>query len=826
MLAAAAAVLVVLLTPSLVRPWLDGDAGLVNLVGVSEQRSVLGRLTGGFPHTPLGEPSAGGQGGRAAETDRILLTTAKIRESFGERETPSRLHDLGVSQLLAGDLDAAAQALLAASREQPANARYLNDVAAVQLERARRGVRPDDLPRALASADRARRLDPSLTEAWFNRALAYSALSLTSRAKTAWADYLERDSSSEWAVEARARLAEVSSPTAATAWLLLEPRLTGDIDSALAGEAVRTNLTEARNKLENDVLPAWAAAVEAGRDGALELERLRAMADAFARIAGDQIYSDTVTAIERAGRRGTTRTLAVAHRQYAEAARAFAADSFPAAVTGFEASLPGFRSGDSPFAVRALVELGAVANITGNGPKAVALLQEGLASARRGGYAFAAARASWFLGLAAFSRGELGAVQTYYEDTLAAFEQMGDTEQAAAAHNLLAALHGYLGDERTAWSHRQSALAVLPLTRSERLRYILLATTAAAVRRQDPETSLAFQDAVVEAANAAARPAAIVESLSVRAALLAQLGRHEEARADLAAARKALAAVPATAARLRVEEPILAAESDVFRSHDPARAVAAAESALDRVSRRGERLRVAQLSLRLAKANMVLGNVPAADAALNRGIDAFEEERSSLPDQEQVSTLDESWELFETAIQLAIRKQDYPRAFALSERARARTLVEKTRAPVGPTLDGIERTLERGDAIISLNQFENELAVWVIRPGNTTVVTRPISRLDAQRLVARQQEEIRHAANTPSAGADLFNQILRPINRSLAGVSRLSVVPDAIYQDVSFAALWDTSTSRFLVEQMSVTTAPSVAGAAARRRAANSTLAN
>ncbi|MDP2391269.1 MAG: zf-HC2 domain-containing protein, partial [Acidobacteriota bacterium] len=63
-LAAAAAVVTVLFTPSLVGPWLDRDTGLVNLVGVSEQRSVLGRLTGGFPHAPLGVPSAGGQDGR------------------------------------------------------------------------------------------------------------------------------------------------------------------------------------------------------------------------------------------------------------------------------------------------------------------------------------------------------------------------------------------------------------------------------------------------------------------------------------------------------------------------------------------------------------------------------------------------------------------------------------------------------------------------------------------------------------------------------------------------------------------------------------------
>ena len=59
--AAAAAVIAALAVPTLVRPWLERDAGLVSLAGsVGEHRSVLGRLTGGFPHAPLVAPSAGG----------------------------------------------------------------------------------------------------------------------------------------------------------------------------------------------------------------------------------------------------------------------------------------------------------------------------------------------------------------------------------------------------------------------------------------------------------------------------------------------------------------------------------------------------------------------------------------------------------------------------------------------------------------------------------------------------------------------------------------------------------------------------------------------
>src|SRR5688572_28660478 len=267
-LAAAAAVIAVLALPTLVRPWLERDAGLVGLAGaVGEQRSVLGRLTGGFPHAPLNESSAGGQDDRAAETDRVLLTAGRIRESLDESATPSRLHATGIGHLLSRRYDAAARLLLAASREQPNNAQYLSDVAAVQLERARRGMRPDDLPRALAAADRARRLDPSLREAWFNRALAITALSLTDQAKTAWTEYLRRDSTSPWADEARKRLEELSQPTPAAAWETMAARLEQSIDAASAEAAVRAQTTEARNFIEQKLFIDWANAVLAGNDG-------------------------------------------------------------------------------------------------------------------------------------------------------------------------------------------------------------------------------------------------------------------------------------------------------------------------------------------------------------------------------------------------------------------------------------------------------------------------------------------------------------------------------------------------------------------------------
>jgi CHAT domain-containing protein len=187
----------------------------------------------------------------------------------------------------------------------------------------------------------------------------------------------------------------------------------------------------------------------------------------------------------------------------------------------------------------------------------------------------------------------------------------------------------------------------------------------------------------------------------------------------------------------------------------------------------------------------------------------------SLVNEGRVS--DEAWGLFETAVHLAIKKNDLPQAFTLAERARMRSLAESRRLPISRTLPDVEATLAKNEAIIALNQFEDELAIWVIRRSGTEVVTRQLSRHDAQRLIARQQTEIWQEAATAEAGRVLYNEILRPLAGHLAHIDRLVVVPDSTYESVAFTALWDASTQHFLVEKAAVNVEPSVSAFVASR---------
>jgi CHAT domain-containing protein len=523
---------------------------------------------------------------------------------------------------------------------------------------------------------------------------------------------------------------------------------------------------------------------------------------------GDSLYSNAVAAIERASASGpeARARLAQAHLRFAEAAVHFLGDRFTPAESGFAASRDAFESAQSPFALRTKAELGAVAYTLGRTDDAARQLDGVYGSAVAAGYLHLAGRIAWFQGLAAFAQGRLGDAQERYDTTLGIFDRLGDIEQAAGAHGLLASFFGYIGDEESAWRHREDAVAVLRVSRSPRLRYGILAGIATAVRGQDPEAALLLHSELVGIARALNRPGPVVESMSQQADLLGKLGRRGEAEAVLATARTMLSVVADASLRERLEVVLLATESGLAREVSPATAAAAATRAIRIVEARGDRRRLPQLNLLLAKANVVWGRTADAERAVASGLSAFAAERASLSDA-RISTFDESWDLFDTAVHLAIRKGDLARAFELSERGRRRTLTAASRPALA--LTEVERTLGNTEAILVLHQFDDALAVWLIRQGQTEVSLRPLNRHDALRVIAQQQEEVSAQLQLPRAGAELFDTIVRPFGAQLRGVTKLVVVPDQTFASVGFAGLWDKARQRFLVEQYSVRNAVS-----------------
>jgi CHAT domain-containing protein len=260
----------------------------------------------------------------------------------------------------------------------------------------------------------------------------------------------------------------------------------------------------------------------------------------------------------------------------------------------------------------------------------------------------------------------------------------------------------------------------------------------------------------------------------------------------------------------------------LWTSEQPQKAAAAAQRAIDTAEARGDRARLPQFQLRLAKANIVWGRLDEAERALAAGIQAFDEQHATLIDDRALSAHDESWQLFETALRLAIRRGDLERAFAMAERARSRTIAEGRAILRVPTLAETRAALKPGEVVLALNQFQDELVVWAITHDTVRLSTRPLTQPQTAQLVARQQMEISRGSAAPGAGAILFDEIVRPLSAEFRDATRLTVIPDMAFQDVSFGAFWNRAERRFLIQALDVMGAPSfTAFAAATKNSAD-----
>ena len=210
--AAAALLLVVQLQPDWwVRLRGGGpDPQIARLVeALGDERTVDGRLSGGFRYGPLRSPI---RSGRLSDNLALLAAAGELQQAAQSDRTPENLHGWGVAQLLLGQYDGSIDALHAAQLARPRNPSYLADLGAAHLGRATSMDRRDDLAPGLDAVDKALVIAPALAEAWFTKARLLERLQRRADAIDAWNRYLQLDPASPWSEDARRHLKQLQSP--------------------------------------------------------------------------------------------------------------------------------------------------------------------------------------------------------------------------------------------------------------------------------------------------------------------------------------------------------------------------------------------------------------------------------------------------------------------------------------------------------------------------------------------------------------------------------------------------------------------------------------
>ena len=194
---------------------------LIAAVANEPTRPVEGRLSGGFKYAPPPSPTRGA-GDHDVSPD-VRIAAAKIEKRAATHRDPSMDAARGAAMLVQGSLDAAIIALESAVNHQPQNPFFQNDLAAALIARAARFDRHDDWFKAVRAADSALAANPRSVEARFNRALALEGHGQLYEARAAWEKYLEMDTTSLWAGEARRRLQALKDRLAAPRTIELHP---------------------------------------------------------------------------------------------------------------------------------------------------------------------------------------------------------------------------------------------------------------------------------------------------------------------------------------------------------------------------------------------------------------------------------------------------------------------------------------------------------------------------------------------------------------------------------------------------------------------------
>jgi CHAT domain-containing protein len=773
-------------------------------------RAVEPRISGGFAWAPYRGSLRQGETASDAQRLKLAGVTGELVEAADRDGTPRHQHDAGVALLLLEQPLEAAARLRAAAQRMPQDASAWSDLSAALAAAALRLGRPSLYPEALAAADRALRLAPSLPEALFNRALVLERLGLSTQARAAWRCYLEVDVGSSWAAEAQAHLARLPATTGAALFERDRPRLEAAAkrgDAASVAALVGTYPQLSRIYGELDYLAEWGEALQRGdlAGAAGRLKIARGIGDALVGLSGESLLAAAVRSIDAAAAGGRA-ALAAGHVAYRLGRITYGQQRPTEAEPELREAARHFAAAGSPMSLVARYFAANVRFDRDDIRGACAELTELLAEAdARPGFAALGAQVRWELARCHVVDEDWTGAVPLLAGAAAGFRRLGERHYLGFIETMLASALVTLGRLDDSWASRIDSFAILS---AEGLGDRLAVSLGSAARmemrtgRLEPAGALLRLEQDVERG---AGNEALLSNVLVREAVLrAQLG--DDDRAAQVVSEASAVAESLADPRLRAEAlaDVAFAKGAATLHTDPARAREQLAGAIDFYRRVEKPFSLPECYLWRARASLLLGDPAEALRDLESGAATVERHRIRFGGSAAgTGVIDAATALIVEALRLESARGDAAGAFAFAERAQAQL------APASETrisLAELRRRLAGSDAaVLELALLpEGIMAVAVSeRDAAVAPARQPLTEAQLATLAARATAGESEAART------LYELLIRPSQRVLAGVRHLVVVAGPAFDAVPYAAVYDAAARRYLIETMSVAVAPS-----------------
>lgn len=724
-------------------------------------------------------------------------------------------------------LHEAEKELVAALESDATRASTWSDLAAVYLSWATQFNRPRLLLDAYAATHAALELEPDLSEARYNQALALEGLGLFREAATvlagSWPGWADLE-----AIRRKQDELEVIDPVALRDRFLAELEVTAEAGDAAAflQQAERFPQT-ARRWVEETLLPRWADAAAAG--DAQQANQLLALARALGEhlanppdgdTLADPMLREAVATIDSAlgiGDHQQLDALIRGQQAFGQGMRALP-EHLDEAQAKFQEAERSLAAGASPFAGWAVFYSGACHDYQGDKPGAMASF-DSLQHSGSGSPSLML-RAHWGRGLV-FDKLELvGSAAAQYASAMELANRLKDGEFRAALGWLAVRVLVRLERRDDAWRSLTQSLAAHDEPESAVHRSNALFFAADLARDEQPQHQMLtpqwqhasedlqvlFREAAVEAARRGP-PTALAQNELELARVLASMNRGSEAVAILDRAGQELHQVPSPETRARLLADAAMAKNRLGLFNDTAEAREALAAAYVTYRDSGSLTFAIEAGLELAKLETRDRHRAAAQGWTERCLELLEQAANDLVRPSDRSRyLRSVRSIYQVAFGLAFDEGDTEklltllrqRALAVSARGATRGVSREftvSQPQTASTLD-INTTW-----VAYLELADGRLVALTHGTKSTQVVRLPIGAEELAALV----KDLPVARDQPSRLkaflAALHIALVEPISSELPPEGQLALTLDEAFSGIPYAGLWDETNDSYLVER-------------------------
>lgn len=799
-------------------------------------------------------PFVAKRGGGPEEVDSRALDHSRslLLDAAEGNPSASTLGALGRFYLTQREFDKAILQFEEALKSSPNDAQLHADLGAALLEQAKLlhdggadGKAMEELARSQEHLNTALRLNPSLLEASFNRALGLEEMLLPEQARQAWQSYLSLDSQSEWAKEARHHLQELSGRrgTPPTPEQLRESFLAAFRagDEAQAWRILSGNRELITKRMITPQLAHDYAARASGGEGDAARESLRALlfaGELDRRIGGDP-YTAELAEYYASSPPAGLRHLTEAVKDLDAGYELCLATRYEEAARRFESARAAFERDGDEWEARLADYWIAYCLAQPNRLQESNALLRGLAEfCERRGYKWLLAQATAWLGTNHTALNEHSSAIKFYRRTLALAEEISDT------YLMQKALMG-LGDSYARLRQPEPSLAY-------HFKSLVLASRSNATPRQSWRNFTYAGGALFAFRHYDAAAAFINEALQLAKTefndpslvylqhlnlgqIYSKLRRFDEAADQAEIGLRIAHSVQDPKSGQKPLANALLRQADIWReAGDCARAVTQYGQAIRLYEEMGLDLyRYAAYKGRLL-CERSLGDEGAVGRELPVLLGLFEEHRAQILEEDsRNSFFDAEQGVYDIAVEYEYERQNYLEALNHAEASRARSLLDAVQhgaqvevTPNGPEvsfrnvsspagLEDMRQHMPPRLRVLMYTVLPTKLLVWSISRDQFSVFKKEVT---AEKLAGDVDAYVaaltsaRSGPGRPAAdlGATLFGTLLEPAVGTLKPDDVVCIIPDKFLNRLPFAALISPESGKYAVEYLTIFYSPSL----------------